>query len=120
DDCFSFAESDQERACTLSTSEEGDSVSLLIIQDKEGRNSTRKGTPTIISAARSSKWINKGIDTVKKARLGLLTNMGLELEQLPWSIMPEPILKPGDAVGWKAGTGICHSLLNDAEDDNGS
>jgi uncharacterized cupin superfamily protein len=35
-------------------------------------------------------------------------------------IVPEPILKPGDVVGWKAGTGICHSLLNDAEDERGS
>lgn len=34
-------------------------------------------------------------------------------------ITPEPILRPGDCFGWKAGTGICHSLLNDAEDETG-
>ena len=32
---------------------------------------------------------------------------------------PERILVQGDAVGWKAGTGICHTLLNDAEDGHG-
>lgn len=34
-------------------------------------------------------------------------------------ITPEPILRPGDCIGWKAGTGICHNLLNDAEDGTG-
>jgi uncharacterized cupin superfamily protein len=33
--------------------------------------------------------------------------------------VPEKILKRGDCVGWKAGTGISHSLLNDAEGPNG-
>lgn len=33
---------------------------------------------------------------------------------------PERILVAGDAVGWKAGTGICHTLLNDAEDEDGA
>lgn len=32
---------------------------------------------------------------------------------------PEKILKVGDCVGWKAGTGVCHALLNDAEGPNG-
>ncbi|KAG8776806.1 hypothetical protein FRC19_009227 [Serendipita sp. 401] len=33
---------------------------------------------------------------------------------------PEHILKRGDIVGWKAGTGVCHALLNDALDEGGS
>lgn len=32
---------------------------------------------------------------------------------------PERILSLGDAVGWKANTGICHTLLNDGTDENG-
>jgi uncharacterized cupin superfamily protein len=102
--------------------------------------------------------MGKGINTTKTARLGLLTDMGLELERIPWSlnieclppgtqssnthahssedefslvlsgkarywhqgITPEPILKAGDCVGWKAGTGVCHSMLNDGEDEKGS
>lgn len=163
DDCFSLAESEQQRSYTLIASGEHISTNLLVIEDKEDRESTKKKEhgdcpPTIISAAGSSNWIEKGLDTTKKARLGLLTDMGLELERLPWSlnierlppgtqssnahahsyedefcivlsgkarywhqgITPEPILKAGDAVGWKAGTGICHSLLNDAEDENGA
>lgn len=31
---------------------------------------------------------------------------------------PDRILVPGDAVGWKAGTGICHNLINDATDEH--
>lgn len=33
---------------------------------------------------------------------------------------PERILVPGDAVSWKAGTGICHGLFNDATDEHGA
>jgi mannose-6-phosphate isomerase-like protein (cupin superfamily) len=33
--------------------------------------------------------------------------------------VPEKIVKKGDTIGWKAGTGICHSLLNDADGPNG-
>lgn len=33
---------------------------------------------------------------------------------------PERVLKRGDCIGWKAGTGICHALLNDASDENGT
>ncbi|KAG8772921.1 hypothetical protein FRC20_002422, partial [Serendipita sp. 405] len=33
---------------------------------------------------------------------------------------PEQTLKIGDIVGWKAGTGICHTLLNDALDEGGN
>jgi mannose-6-phosphate isomerase-like protein (cupin superfamily) len=32
---------------------------------------------------------------------------------------PEKILKTGDCVGWRSGTGVCHSLLNDADGPNG-
>ena len=32
---------------------------------------------------------------------------------------PEKILKSGDAVGWKSGTGISHTLLNDAKNEQG-
>ncbi|PVF94457.1 hypothetical protein CPB86DRAFT_828600 [Serendipita vermifera] len=32
---------------------------------------------------------------------------------------PEKVVKKGDCIGWKAGTGICHSLLNDADAPNG-
>jgi uncharacterized cupin superfamily protein len=32
---------------------------------------------------------------------------------------PEKILKSGDVVGWKAGTGIAHTLLNDAQNEQG-
>ncbi|PVF94456.1 hypothetical protein CPB86DRAFT_789030 [Serendipita vermifera] len=33
--------------------------------------------------------------------------------------VPEKIVKRGDSIGWKAGTGICHSLLNDADSPDG-
>jgi hypothetical protein len=116
------------------------------------------GPPTIVSSLASSKWYNKGVKRTKWARLGLITDMGQELDPIPWSlnierlppgtqssndhahsrddefaiilsgkarywhqgIVPEPILKPGDSVGWRAGTGICHCLINDAEDEKGS
>ncbi|PVF91621.1 hypothetical protein CPB86DRAFT_745420 [Serendipita vermifera] len=163
DDCFSVAESDKERVYTLVAAAEGDSINVLVIQDVNDRASAKKKEhgdepPTIISASGSSKWSGKGINTAKTGRLGLLTDMGLELERIPWSLnlerllpgtqssnthahssedefvlvlsgkarywhqgmTPEPILKAGDCVGWKAGTGICHSLLNDGEDENGA
>lgn len=32
---------------------------------------------------------------------------------------PEKILKKGDCIGWKAGTGLSHTILNDGEGPNG-
>ncbi|PVF91618.1 hypothetical protein CPB86DRAFT_878414 [Serendipita vermifera] len=164
DDCFSFAESDKERVYTLvAAAAEGNSINVLLLQDVNDRASAKKKEhgdepPTIISASGSSKWGGKRINTAKTARLGLLTDMGLELERIPWSLnlerilpgtqssnmhahssedefvlvlsgkarywhqgmTPEPILRAGDCVRWRAGTGICHSLLNDGEDENGA
>ncbi|CAG8745649.1 94_t:CDS:2, partial [Acaulospora colombiana] len=163
DDCFSFAASEVKRTYTLNAPENGDDLRLIFVEDIEARSYNRKkeckrGIPTIVSAVTSSKWYNKGINQNKFARLALLTDMGLELETIPWSlnlkrippgtqssnnhahseddefaivlsgkarywyhgIVPEPILQAGDCVGWKAGTGICHCLFNDAEDFDGS
>jgi hypothetical protein len=41
-DCFSFAESDQQRTCSLLAETGGDSTNILIIEDKEDRISTKK------------------------------------------------------------------------------
>jgi mannose-6-phosphate isomerase-like protein (cupin superfamily) len=32
---------------------------------------------------------------------------------------PEKVVKAGDCIGWKAGTGVCHCILNDADGPNG-
>jgi hypothetical protein len=42
DDCFSFAESDNERVYTLLASDEGSGSILLVIQDTRDRNSAKK------------------------------------------------------------------------------
>ncbi|PVF94459.1 hypothetical protein CPB86DRAFT_828602 [Serendipita vermifera] len=161
DECFSFAASDEARAYTLTAAGDGNIVGILTVEDTQTRAYNRKnertdGPPTIISAPNSSKWYNKGINLTSFARLGRLTDMGIELDPIPWSLnrerlppgtqssnnhahsrddefaiilsgqarywhqglVPEPILKAGDAVGWKAGTGICHCLLNDAENED--
>jgi hypothetical protein len=33
--------------------------------------------------------------------------------------VPEKVVRRGDSIGWKAGTGLCHSLLNDGDGSNG-
>ncbi|PVF94458.1 hypothetical protein CPB86DRAFT_740557 [Serendipita vermifera] len=163
DSCFSFAASNQERTYILVSSTDQDAMGVLVLEDIEAKSYTKKKEhkdepPTVISSVDFSKWWGKGIDITKRAHCSAITDMGLELERVPWGvniecippgtqssnahcheledefviilsgkarywhqgITPEPILKAGDYVGWKAGTGICHTLLNDAEDENGS
>ncbi|CAG7848158.1 SubName: Full=Uncharacterized protein {ECO:0000313/EMBL:CCA73815.1} [Serendipita indica DSM 11827] len=146
DDCFSFAAAkDVERTYTVDAKESD--MGLLVISDTPHvmpvvLTKEPPAFPKIINAPSVSVWRGTAIDTTKSAKLTKETDIA-DLPSIPWHLnieripsrhpviqrtcpfcrrrgaTPEKILKSGDVVGWKAGTGIAHTLLNDAQNEQG-